>query len=115
MSQEPAEVTPPSTPGEEQLQFQETDSLAHTAESAVFLPTQSEGFPQHQKNWRQRLRRWVHGPSVWVYIALVIVATIYICSIIFPRSLGGYVDSGFTFAPGGVCSSGTKSQNALSD
>ena len=115
MSQEPVEVTPPSTPGQEQPQDQETDSLAHTAESMTALPTQPEGFPQHQKNWRQRLCRWVSGPSVWVFIALVILATVYICSIIFPGSLRGDVDSRFTFAPGGVCSSDTKSQNALSD
>lgn len=77
MPQEPVEATPPPTPGQEQLLFQETDSLVHATDLPTVLPTRPEGFLQHELRYRYRqVRRWVSNPSVKVFIALVIVATI---------------------------------------
>ena len=116
MSQEPVEVTLPSTPGQEQLQFQETDSLAHTAESMIALPTQPECFPQLQKSWRQRARHWVFRRSVGVFITLIVVATIYFCPVILSKAPDGEAEIySYDGANAPVCPSGATGQAALSD
>ena len=114
MSQEPVEVTPPSTPGQEQPQFQETDSLAHTAESTIALPTQLEGFLQLQNSWGQRARHWVFRRSVGVFIALIVLSMVYFCPVILSKAPDGETDYRFGgSAP--VCPSGATGQAALSD
>ena len=117
MSQELVEVTPPSdvAPGQEQPQFQETDSLAHTAESTIALPTQTEGFPQLQKSWRQRARYLVFRRSVGVFIALIVVATVYFCPVILSKAPDGEVEILSLDSDAPVCPSGATGQAALSD
>ena len=116
MSQEPVEVTPPSTPGQEQLQFQETDSLAHTAESTIALPTQPGGFPQLQKRWRQRARYWVFRRSVGVFVALIVLSTVYFCPVILSKAPDGEAEIySYDGANAPVCPSGATGQAALSD
>ena len=114
MSQEPVKVTPPSTPGQEQLQFQETDSLAHTAESTIALPTQPGGFPQLQKRWRQRARYWVFRRSVGVFVALIVLSTVYFCPVILSKAPDGEIGFGFNVTAS-VCPSCATGQAALSD
>jgi hypothetical protein len=81
MSQEPVEVTPPSILDQEQplLHDDETDSLAYTSESTIVLPKPSKGFLQHQRKFRQRVRRWISRRSVKMFIALIIVAVLSFC------------------------------------
>ena len=114
MSQELVEVTPPSTPGQEQPQLQETDSLAHTAESTIVLPAQPRSFPQLQKSWRHRARGWVFRRSVGVFIALVVVSTIYFCPVILSKAPDGETEYGFD-SNAAVCSSDATGQDGLSD
>ena len=113
MSQEPVEVTLPFTPGQEQPLFWETNPMAHTT---IVLPAQPEGFSQLQKSWRQRVRHWVFRPSVGVFTALIIVATMYFCPVILSESVDG--DRAYYVGPidgpdlGGVCSSDATSRDA---
>ena len=115
MSQELVGVTPPSTPGPEQSHCRETDSLAHTAESVIVPPTQPEGFPQIQKGWGQLVRDWVFIPSVGVFVALVVVATIYFCPVIISKAPNGETDYDLPASDASVRSQNAASQDALTD
>ena len=104
MSQELVGVTPPSTPGPEQSNCRETDSLAHTAESVIVPPTQPEYFLPLQKNWRQRVRDLVFTPSVGVFVALVVVATMCFCPVILSKAPDGETDYDLPGSYASVCS-----------
>jgi hypothetical protein len=83
MTQRPVETpTTPFTPNSEQPLLHGINSAGATVFVAASLAdaTDPEDTTQNdEKTWNHQIRRWIPGPSVWVFIILIAVTGISFC------------------------------------